>query len=189
MRKNIWRSISADFRRVLTLRSENKSGSKFRYIAHCLLLLVCYLLEVTPNLFPTVFGTLPNLIIIVVICIAMFEKDLAGALFGLAGGLLLDLTSLQLPGFNAIIFLIIGCAAGLIVSNLLKNTLSSALLLCGGAALIYNIIYWLIFYVFRGVDHALYYFARYMLIEVLYTLLLLIPIYLIMRRFLKSAKA
>ena len=128
-------------------------------------------------------------IIIVVICIAMFEKDLAGALFGLAGGLLLDLTSLQLPGFNAIIFLIIGCAAGLIVSNLLKNTLSSALSLCGGAALIYNIIYWLIFYVFRGVDHALYYFARYMLIEVLYTLLLLIPIYLIMRRFLKSAKA
>lgn len=171
------------------MRRENNSGSIFRYIAHCLLLLVCYLLEVTPNLFPTFFGTLPNLIMIVVVCIAMFEKDLAGAIFGLAGGLLLDVTSIQLPGFNAIILLIIGCAVGLIVSNLLKNTLSSALLLCGGAALIYNIIYWLAFYVFRGVEHAMYYFVRYMIIEVLYTIILLIPIYLIMRKFLKSAKA
>lgn len=147
------------------------------------------MLEVTPGMFPVVFGVLPKLVITVVICVAMFEKDLAGAIFGLAGGLLLDLSSMQLPGFNAIILLIMGCAAGLIVSNLLKNTFSSAILLCGGAVLIYDIIYWLIFYVFRGIDHSLYYFARYMLPNVLYTLILLIPIYFIMRRFLKSAKA
>ncbi len=171
------------------MRVRDNSGSKFRFIGHSLILAVCYFLQITPGVMPEILGTLPMLVIAVVVCIAMFEKDLAGTLFGLAGGLLLDLNSLQAPGFNAMLLMVIGCASGLMVSNLMKNTLSTALLLTGGAALAYNIIYWAVFYLFKGVERAGYYFIRYEIIDVVYTMVLAIPVYLIIRRFMKSLKS
>lgn len=170
------------------MRQEERSGSKLRYIGHSVLLAVCWLLQVTPGLLPRIFGTLPMPVMVCAVCIAMFEKDLAGAVFGLVGGLLTDLNSLHAPGFNAILMMMIGCAVGLLVSNLMKNTLSAALMLNAGALLAYHIVYWFCFYLLGRVEHALYYFARYELVSIVYTLLFVIPVYLLVRRSMKSAK-
>ena len=70
---------------------------------------------------------LPLIPLTVAVCV--FEHEYAGFFFGLLGGALYDLASPAADGIYAIVFAVLGCAAGLVMHYLCRGTLLSAFLL------------------------------------------------------------
>ena len=161
----------------------SKQKSRFRHIGYGLLLLIFFALETTQGLFPRFFGAPAMLLALALVCIAMFEREIYGAIIGTIVGILLDITSLNLPYFNALMFMILGALVGIITHYLMRNMLSTAFILAFGAMLLYNFVHWLFFFAFAGIDRAGFYFLRYNLVGIFYSLVFLIPIYFLIRRF------
>jgi rod shape-determining protein MreD len=81
-------------------------------------LLVAAVLQVSlaPNL--AVFGVVPNLIFLVVVTLALAEGPVAGAVSGFMGGLLFDLIGTTVVGPYALVFTVVGYAAGMLSANM-----------------------------------------------------------------------
>ena len=99
---------------------------------YVLLLGVLYVLQTTPG-FLQVGGVRPNLVVPAAICIAMLEGEFLGGVYGALAGVLCDLGGMSIFGFNGIILLAAGVAAGLAFIYLLRPCLANFLLVTLGA--------------------------------------------------------
>ena len=79
---------------------------------------------------------------------------MAGACFGMFAGMLWDAVGTRGDGFHAVVLLIIGCICGLLLHYLMRVNFVTALLLSTCAALVHNLLYWLVFLVIPGYDGA-----------------------------------
>lgn len=79
-------------------------------------LIQCTVLPLTDIPFPILI-LLPTLV-----CVAMFEKEFSGFLYGLFAGLLFDLVSPLTDGLFALLLSAYACAVGLFAKYLLRNT-------------------------------------------------------------------
>ena len=77
-----------------------------KYALYVLLMVILYVLQTDPNLF-AIAGVKPVLVLPFAVCIAMFDSQLAGGLFGLLAGILCDTSSNVLFGFQSILYLLI----------------------------------------------------------------------------------
>ena len=68
-----------------------------KYVTYSLLILVLYVLQSTPQLF-SIAGIKPVLVFPFAVAVAMFDKQLAGGLFGLFAGIPVDFISGHLYG-------------------------------------------------------------------------------------------
>ncbi|MBC8571346.1 rod shape-determining protein MreD [Zongyangia hominis] len=102
---------------------------------YLLLVLFCYVLQTTTSLF-VVFGVKPLLLVPLVVCIAMFEGEFSGAIFGALAGLYCDLGAGQLFGSNGLVLMLCCFAAGLLVHVLMRPTLTTCLILSGGTLVV-----------------------------------------------------
>lgn len=172
--------------------TENISKAKLnlyiRRIAFVLVIFFVALLQNTPHLFPTIMGAHAFLLIPLVVCIAMFERDLASTLMGIFAGALWDVSSSWGDGFNAIFLMLIATVVGLLINYLMRNNLSSAMLLGGLSVALYVIIHWFIFIVCRGIEGAFKLFLIFYLPSAIYTVIFVPIFYIIMRSFLKKLK-
>ncbi len=107
----------------------------FKYIFYALLLLVVYVLQTTPRLF-LLCGVKPMLVVPVAICIAVYEGDFIGGLFGILAGMLCDMGARTYFGFNAIVMLIICTLCGIAIVLFIRQSWYNVLLLCAGALFI-----------------------------------------------------
>ena len=80
-----------------------------------LLILAVHILQNTRGLFPEIFGVKANLLIPLVICIGMFEREIAGAVLGMLAGILWDSVSPMGDGYNALLLMLAGAAADLLM--------------------------------------------------------------------------
>jgi len=160
----------------------------WRIFAQSLFLVIVFCCHSTPGLSLRVFGVLPLLLIPFVVCVGMFEHETSGAFFGLAAGILWDVVSPRLPGFNAILLMVIGCACGLCVSYLMKNSLISSVYLCFASLLAYQLLDWLCNYCFFGRPGAGYAFWHFYVPQMLYSLVYILPYYFIMRFLVKTVR-
>ena len=152
-------------------------GQYLRYAAYGFLLLFFYILQMTPRLLPTVYGGRPLLLIVAVACVGMFNAPVVGGVFGAIAGFLWDMFSDRLTGLGGLYLMIVGCACGLLVQLLMRNNALSALLLGGVSAIIFLLLEWLIGYVLWRLDGAGEVFLRQVLPNLIYTLVLILPIY------------
>ena len=164
----------------------SKHKPRFRHIGYGFIILIFFALETTRGMFPRLFGAPAMLLMLAVVCIAMFEREIYGAVIGAICGLLLDVTSLNLPYFTALMFMVTGAAVGIISHYFMRNMLSSAFILTAGAMIFYNLTEWLLFFVFRGVDRSAFFFLRFSLLSIIYSLIFVLPIYLLIRKIAKS---
>lgn len=121
-----------------------KHLSWFVYGGMTLLMLV---LQMAPNGFPEIFHARPVPLVLLVVCVGVFEGAKLGSAVGLLAGLLWDIYAFRLFGFDGLILMWIGLAAGLLVEWLLRANFFSAMLLCTAAVLIQSFIEWLLCYV------------------------------------------
>ena len=74
-----------------------------KYALYVLLMVILYVLQTDPNLF-AIAGVKPVLVLPFAVCIAMFDSQLAGGLFGLLAGILLN--------SGAADYVVTGCGTG-----------------------------------------------------------------------------
>lgn len=119
--------------------NNTKLIAALKYLSYALFLLLLFVLQTTPD-FLTLMGIKPMLIMPAVVCIAMYEGEFVGGLFGALGGMLCDLASYTIFGFHAIFLLIICTGVGLAIIYLMKLNPLNAFLLCGGVMLVMGIL-------------------------------------------------
>ena len=159
-----------------------------RWFAYGLVLVAVSLLQASPTVFPAIGGAHPVPLISAVVCIAMFEGPVVGAVIGVAGGLLWALYANRLFGLDALLLLAAGCICGLLVQVFLRNNHLSALLLNGAVLLLYLLIDWLMRYVLFLNADALYALTHILLPNAIYTFVLSPVMYAIIYRIARSLR-
>lgn|GEM_PF-1341136 len=109
-----------------------------KYAVYAALLLFLYFLQEAPA--AAVFGVRAAPVIGLFIPIAMLEDEFCGGLYGLAAGILCDTASMAIFGIASMLFLVMGCAAGLLTIYLVNARPRSAVLFTFAAAAIYGVI-------------------------------------------------
>ncbi|MDD3192857.1 MAG: hypothetical protein PHE47_03255 [Oscillospiraceae bacterium] len=123
-----------------------------KYGIYGLILLVLYALQTTAGAFE-IFGIRPIWVLSFTVAVSMCEGIMAGAVFGAVSGLLCDLGSQALFGFNGLLMLC-GCAAiSLLSIFLIKVSWKSALLLGGGLAAVRALLEFFFFYGLWGYEN------------------------------------
>lgn len=152
-----------------------------RYASYVLLLLLLYVLQTTPRLF-SVGEVKPVLLVPAAVCIAMFEGELVGGILGALAGLLCDLASFTIFGFNGI--LVLGCcvAVGLLTTYLMQLKLTNALLLGFAALFLRGLLEFFFYFQMWGFEngHRIFLFST--LPCILYSTVVIIPMYYLAQR-------
>ena len=84
-----------------------------KWIVYILYFLLLFTLQQTPGALPVVMGVRPSLLLPAVVCVALYDQELFGAVFGVIAGVLWDLNSINRPfGYSALLLMAIGCLCG-----------------------------------------------------------------------------
>lgn len=131
----------------------NEKNTVIKRIIFAVFLIVAFSLQSTGGLFPAPFGVNAVLLIPLTVCISMFEREFAGVFFGLLAGAMIDAFNASAICYSSIFFTIIGFACGALITYLMRNNMVCAIILTALFSLIYNTIYFLLFFAFKDVQH------------------------------------
>ena len=163
----------------MTLETERKKLI-LRRGSLALILLVLSVLQNTDGFFPQIFGVRALLLIPAVVCIAMFERDMAGMFFGLFAGALWDMHASG-ASFNALYLFAVGFICGTLINTIMRNNIVTAFILSSVFIPVYIVGYWFFHYIVGGLDMAGFMFLRYYLPEIAYTALFLPVMFILVR--------
>lgn len=152
-----------------------------RRTIYAVLLIAAAVIQNTPGLLPEPFGLRQLGVTVMVVCIAMCERELAGMFLGLLAGVALDATG-GAQGINAIMLTAFGFFCGMLVNNLIRNNIVTALIFSALALLVYTFVYWIVFVAAAGVSGAGRILLTVSLLSVLYTLIF-VPLWFWLIRF------
>lgn len=153
-----------------------------RYLVFSLELLVLFMLQQTPNLFPEIYGTRPILLLPAVFTIAMFEKEIPSMAFGIAGGLLLDFAAGgSVLGIHAIILSAITFFVSVISQSYMQPNFFTAVITSVWSVGLVVVLNWLIHFYIPGYQYPTQAFLYHYLPQYGYTILLFPLIYLMNR--------
>ena len=100
-----------------------------KFFVYALIVFSAYIIQTTPGLLEFC-GVKPILVLPACICIAVFEGEFAGGLFGFFAGLFCDSASETVFGFNALVFLVFCAAIGLSTIYIFRRSTMNIMLLC-----------------------------------------------------------
>ena len=153
-----------------------------------LLILGAHLLQNTPGAFRSVCGVRAFFLLSLTVCLGLFEREVAGALFGAFAGILWDSVSPLGDGFHALLFMLIGAACGILINTIMRNNLITAMLLSVLAHVLYVSLYVIFFVVAEGVDSAGWLYVRYYLPAVVFSVLFTPLFYLLVRTVMRRTR-
>lgn len=122
-----------------------------KHLGYGLTLIVLYALQTAPGLFQ-LGGVRPMWVVAYVMGLAMWEDALTASVFGMLAGLLCDMGTQSLFGFNGLILLAGCCGISLLATHLVKANWKSALLLGGAVAGIRALLEFFFFYFIWGFE-------------------------------------
>ncbi len=155
--------------------SENKEEYKRRAI-FALLILFTAILQNTKGLFPKIENASAMLLIPLVISIAMFERDVAGMMFGLFAGFAWDFYSAHIDGYYIIFLTCTGYACSYLISRYMRNNIVTAIVYSSFFSFLCATLYWLIFSVHASGSGTGEMYLKVYLVSVIYTVALT-PLY------------
>ncbi|MEF9853398.1 MAG: rod shape-determining protein MreD [Hydrogenoanaerobacterium sp.] len=151
-----------------------------KYTSFVALFIFLYVLQNTPMLF-SINGVKPNLVVPAAVCLAMFEGEFTGGIMGAFAGLLCDLASFTIFGFNGILVMA-GCvAAGLLTAYLTQLRISNALMLGFIVLLLRGLLEYFFYFQMWGFENRSRVLLFSILPSVLYSTAVIVPIYYIVR--------
>ncbi|MBQ2392282.1 MAG: rod shape-determining protein MreD [Clostridia bacterium] len=114
---------------------ENQN-KKFKRLIFAAVIFLAALIEYTPFIIP-IFGTYPSVLLICITVIGVLETDFVAAMYGLFGGILADVYSINGNGFHAITYMLTALILSLLISRVFQRNLVS-LCVVGGGSLFFN---------------------------------------------------
>ncbi len=118
-------------------------------IIYAVILSVLFIIEASPLNFFKINGITPEFILPCIILIAMFEDEKYAAIFGLVFGLIFDMQS-KIIGFNALFFMILGYAIGLLMHALIRRNIFSVFTFILTGVLLHNLLTYLLFFAYKS---------------------------------------
>lgn len=140
-----------------------------RCLAYTIEIIILYILQNTPYLLPPLMGARPVLVVPAMLTVALLEDEKVGLGFGIFTGLLLDMSAGSILGFHAMILGFLGYFIGILVVNLVKTNLLTALLLSAAAVFILYTLDFTFFFVLKRYEAASYAFQNHYLPIMLHT--------------------
>lgn len=153
----------------------------FRYLAYTMEIILIFILGATPGLLPEIFGAKPTLLLCVALTAAIFEREIPAMVFGIITGVLIDLGYTNSIGIFTISLTIVCFIVGYAANNLIMGTFPNFLIYSAVATAGLFMIYFLIRFVWGGVDDAWVYFSHHMISRMVQTYLFSIPLYFLNR--------
>lgn len=148
-----------------------------RVLSISAVMVVGVIIETTILTHLSLFGVLPNIMLILITSYGILRGDEEGAVAGLGGGLLRDIAFGQAMGLFAVLGLLAGHIAGKPFRSFYRDGYLLPMLTTG----ILNLLYSLLLYVFNSLTiahvSATYYISNVVIPETIYTMLFSIPIY------------
>lgn len=148
------------------------SRTSLSWVIYGLLTVAVLLMQTAPRFFPAIGYARPVPLVLLVVCVAMFEGVRFGVGIGLLAGLLWDVYSFRLFGYDGLVLMAIGMTVGLLVQWLLRANFLSAMLLCVSGVLVHTLLEWLFCYVIFLKEEVWTVLLRVYLPNALYTVLL-----------------
>ena len=170
-------------------RIADRLGGKntiLRRLSLAALMIFVFLLQNTGGLFPAPGGVHAMLLVPLTVCIAMFERELAGVFYGLLAGAMLDAFSAHTVCFHGISLTIIGFICGALITYFMRNNLSCAMILSAASVFLYNSVYFIIFCASKAPGNVLVFYFRYYFLSVVYTIIFTPLLYFIVRATVKK---
>lgn len=159
---------------------------RFFYIP--IIVIINFLLQTTLFNFLRIGGVAPNTALIIIVTIALLKGKKTGAILGLSVGLLQDLMFNDVIGVYTLIYFLIGYGVGLVDNKVYKENSFIALIFTGGATILFYLLFNFLMY-FLAVDVSFKaMFKNIIFIELIYNLVLSIPIYKIVTRLFRSPR-
>lgn len=154
---------------------ENKEEYKRKGI-FLLLIIFTSILQNTGGLFPKVFSASAMPVIPLIVCIAMFEKEMTGMSLGLVAGILWDFASARMDGFYSVILTLTGFFCSYLIRRYMRNNIVTAVVYTVSASLGCSFAYWIFFVVMGGAEGAGMLLLNKYLLSVVYTVVFT-PVY------------
>lgn len=155
------------------------------YTAWSLLLLAAFVLQ-SGGVFPALAGVRPLPVLALVCAFSIFNGVAPGFAFGLAAGVLMDLTSGSPDGFHAIAMSLVGLVLALLSEYLFNQRLLTAGILSFAACGLYELALFLFAELPKGYEGVSGYLGKVTLPSLLYTWVFVLPFYFL-ARYLRNA--
>lgn len=125
----------------------------------------------------TIAGVMPNLFVIYILFIGLFANVTTSVLFGVIGGLIVDLAYSKTIGITALMMCTIGYLGAYFDRNFSKENKITIILMVAISTIIFEIGYYGMNSIILGFETEILYFVKILAIEVLYNILLTILLY------------
>ena len=123
----------------------------------------------------------PLLVLPACICIAVFEGEFAGGLFGFFMGIFCDSGSETVFGFNALIFLLLCVSAGLLTIYVFRRSTMNVMLLCLGAIFLRSSLEFFFSFILYGYENLDFYFYTQIAPQIVFSALFSLPFCMLFR--------
>lgn len=152
--------------------------SFFKYLAYALEIVILYVLQDTPNLIPQLFGGKPLLLVVLAISIAARENQIPSTVFGAVCGVLTDISGGGIGYFGIMLTLVCYFEAELFKKYIVVSFRMVLLYAVAASAVLVGL-YFVIFRMLAGVEGAGELFVSHYLSRMVYTLVCIVPLYVL----------
>lgn len=155
--------------------------SILKWILYYLLLILFFSLQTAPYAFEF-FSIKPVFILPLAVIISMFEDIMPSSIFSVITGLLLDISSGTLFGFNGVLLLVICVFTNLFFVFFLHQKLLNELIFTTVSVFFQSGLNFFFCYILWEYENTGFIFLRYTLPTTVYTIAVSVPIYLIIKK-------
>lgn len=153
-----------------------------RYIYLLLLNIVCFVLQTTVFRHLPLGGVVPNILIMITAASGLMYGRKLGMFSGFVGGLMIDAMFNSVIGLTILIYSFIGYVNGMLNKLYFKERLYIPVITIVLCDLAYGVLYYVCRFMLRGRMDFMFYLIHVMIPEAVYTLIIGVPIYLLMRQ-------
>ena len=153
-----------------------------RYIYLLLLNIVCFVLQTTVFRHLPLGGVVPNILIMITAASGLMYGRKLGMFSGFVGGLMIDAMFNSVIGLTILIYSFIGYVNGMLNKLYFKERLYIPVITIVLSDLAYGVLYYVCRFMLRGRMDFMFYLIHVMIPEAVYTLIIGVPIYLLMRQ-------
>ncbi len=143
---------------------------------------VIYFLQLNFFSWFRIAGVMPNLFVILVLYIGLFTNRALGLTYGVLFGILLDLFIGKKIGITAIMLGSVGIIAAIFDKNFSKDSRMTMMIMVAVCTIAYEIGMYVLNYIFFSINVEILYFAKILIIEVIYNILITIIIYPLLQK-------
>lgn len=153
-----------------------------RKIVVLLLIILCFILQCTVLKEIPFTKVVPNLLIVLTSSFGFMRGKTEGLLVGMVSGLLIDLFFSEFFGFNTLIYMYIGYMNGFFKNMFYDDDIKLPMVLITGSDFAYGCVIYFFSFLLRGRFDTVYYFKNIIFPEVIYTVVVTLVFYRIIRR-------